>query len=187
MSEALSLSLTRRRFLQLSVMGAIATMAKPALALMPRATTGLRELVFHNLHTDERTRTIYWRDGAYDKTGLARINQILRDFRSGDVHPMHPGLLDLLHDLQAKCGHEGPIEIISGYRSPHTNALLRSASGGVAGHSYHMRGMAIDIRLPGTALTSVRNNALTMQRGGVGFYPSSGFVHVDVGPVRRWG
>jgi len=95
--------------------------------------------------------------------------------------------MDLLHDLQFKLGNDNPIEIISGYRSPHTNAALARASGGVAHNSYHMRGMAIDIRMQGTSLGRLRNTALAMGRGGVGYYPVSDFVHVDVGPIRHWG
>ena len=95
--------------------------------------------------------------------------------------------MDLLHDVQAHVHNDRPIEIISGYRSPATNQLLAEASGGVAKNSYHMRGMAIDVRLNGTPLAHVHQTALAMGRGGVGYYPDSEFVHMDVGPVRRWG
>lgn len=179
---------TRRSFLKLGLFGIAACLpfGHAALALEPRGFAP-RRLAFYNLHTDESLRVCYWRDGAYDKTGLYKINHILRDFRSGDTFPMHPKLMDLLHDLQARLGNDNPIQIISGYRSPRTNTMLAHHSAGVASHSYHMRGMAIDIKLDGTPLSHLRNTALAMQRGGVGYYPSSGFVHVDIGPVRRWG
>ncbi len=179
---------TRRGFLKLGLVSALTCcpLVKPALALTNKAAPA-KKLAFHNLHTDEKLHVCYWRDGCYDRSGLSKINHILRDFRSGDVFPMHPKLMDLLHDLQARLGDDSPIQIISGYRSPRTNKMLAHQSGGVANHSYHMRGMAIDIRLDDTPLSHLRNEALAMQRGGVGYYPSSGFVHVDVGPVRRWG
>ena len=146
-----------------------------------------RALSFYNLHTDERLHVTYWKDGAYDRQAWGRINTVLRDFRSGDVHVMDLRLMDMLHDLQANVGNDRPIEIISGYRSPATNRHLAEASGGVAKNSYHMRGMAIDIRLDGTPLPRLHQAALAMRQGGVGYYPDSEFVHVDVGPVRRWG
>lgn len=152
---------------------------------MPRAK-GIKALAFRNLHTDEKLRVAYWKDGVYSRPALAKINYILRDFRSCVVRPMDVRLIDLLTDLQRKLGSSGEIEIISGYRSPQTNARLASASSGVANQSYHMKAMAIDLHLPDVPLKRVRDAALVMQRGGVGYYPESGFVHVDVGPVRRW-
>ena len=116
-----------------------------------------------------------------------KINHILRDFRSGETHVMDLRLMDLLHDLKFSLENDRAIEIISGYRSPLTNRHLAEIGGGVAKNSYHMRGMAIDIRLDGTPLSHVHQIALNMERGGVGYYPDSQFVHVDVGPVRRWG
>jgi uncharacterized protein YcbK (DUF882 family) len=181
-----SANLSRRRFIGMALTGLACVAAKPAFALSGR-TPAIKELTFHNLHTDERATIAYWRSGFYDRAGFLKINHILRDFRTGDEYPMHAGLMDLLHNIQTNLGHEGAIEVISGYRSPHTNAMLVSHSEGVANHSYHMRGMAIDIRLPGTPLAKLHNVALDLKRGGVGYYPSSDFVHVDVGPVRRWG
>ena len=176
---------SRRKFLQLGLTALACSMAHPALAAMPRAQ-GSKSLAFHNLHTDERLRVTYWKDGTYSRPALAKVNHILRDYRSGDVHPMNLRLMDLLHDLQTKLKNDSTVEIISGYRSPQTNAMLASMSDGVAHNSYHMRGMAIDIRLPGTTLPHLHKVALGLHRGGVGYYPDSGFVHVDVGPVRRW-
>jgi uncharacterized protein YcbK (DUF882 family) len=179
---------SRRSFLKYGLAGAVTVAslaAKPALAAIPRVK-GLRTLAFHNLHTDERLRVRYWKNGKYDRAECHKINHILRDFRSGDAYPMDVRLFDLMYDLQRKLGHEGAVEIISGYRSPHTNMMLASQSDGVAKHSYHTKGMAIDIRMPGVSLPRLHNVALAMRRGGVGYYPDSQFVHMDVGPLRRW-
>jgi len=178
--------LTRRRLMKLGIIGATCLALKPEVAFA-RSETKMKELAFYNLHTDEKLRVTFWKDGGYDRTALGKINHILRDFRSGDVYPMSPNLIDLLHDLQAKLHTDTPIEIISGYRSPKTNAMLVSHSDGVARRSYHMQGLATDIRMSGVSLRKLQMQALFMSRGGVGFYPSSDFVHVDVGPVRRWG
>lgn len=159
--------------------------AAPALAALPRAK-GIKTLAFHNLHTDEKLHVDYFVNGKYDRGACARINHILRDHYSGDVHPIDVRLMDLLYDLRSRTGHSDHFEVISGYRSPHTNAMLASMSDGVAKNSYHTKGMAIDIRMPGTALHRLYTTALNMRRGGAGFYPDSEFVHVDVGPVRRW-
>lgn len=177
---------TRRTFLctGLIALAGVAA-AHPALASLPRFR-GTRALSFHNLHTDEKLHVAYWKDGAYDRAAWERINYFLRDFRSGDVYPMNIRLMDLLFDLQGKLRNDNTIEVISGYRSPRTNLMLANASDGVAKNSYHTRGMAIDIRLPGSSLPHIHNVALAMRRGGVGYYPDSQFVHVDVGPVRKW-
>lgn len=176
---------TRRGFLQLGLTGLATAMVTPALAVMPRAKS-LKGLAFHNLHTDEKLNVDYWKNGAYDRAALAKINHILRDHYSGDARSMSLKLVDMLYDLRNRMGHAGPIEIISGYRSPKTNLRLASASDGVAKHSYHTKGMAIDIRMPGKPLPKLHKVALNMHRGGVGYYPDSEFVHVDVGPVRKW-
>jgi uncharacterized protein YcbK (DUF882 family) len=180
---------TRRGFLHLGLSALACAAARPALAALPRVGPGLRTLAFHNLHTDERVRIAYWKDGRYCGAGCAEINHILRDHYSGDVYPIDVRLMDLLYDLQGRLGAQGEvIEIISGYRSPRTNAMLRSRSenSGVAKQSYHTKGMAIDIRMDGVQLPVVHNTTLAMRRGGVGYYPDSEFVHMDVGPVRRW-
>ncbi|MDR3423648.1 MAG: DUF882 domain-containing protein [Alphaproteobacteria bacterium] len=183
---------TRRGFLGWGLLALSCGVSAPAFAkwaaVPPRPKAqGARVLSFHNLHTDERLRTAYWKDGVYDRGAWAQINHILRDHYSGETHIMSLGLMDLLHDLQTNLRSDRAIEVISGYRCPATNRHLREASGGVARNSYHMRGMAIDVRLDGTPLPSLHQTALTMRRGGVGYYPKSQFVHLDVGPVRRWG
>ena len=178
-------SCTRRRFLTLGLTALASVAAQPALAVMPRIKSA-RALSFHNLHTDEKLHAIYWKDGTYDRAAWGRINHILRDHYSGDEYPMDLRLMDLLFDLQGKLHSDSAIEIVSGYRSPQTNMRLASLSDGIAKHSYHTKGMAIDIRMQGTPLPRIHNVALAMRRGGVGYYPDSQFVHVDVGPVRKW-
>jgi uncharacterized protein YcbK (DUF882 family) len=172
-------------FATMAATAALCSTSAPALAALPRLK-GIRSLAFHNLHTDERVRIDYWRDGQYDNAAYAKFNHILRDHYSGDIRPMDPRLMDLLHDIQTRVENDRPIEIISGYRSPKTNMMLASYSDGVAKHSYHTKGMAVDIRLNGTPLSKLYHTAEDMRRGGAGFYPDSQFVHVDVGPVRRW-
>lgn len=145
-----------------------------------------RRLFLHNIHTGETMRGLYWNEGTYVPEALEEINYVLRDYRTGEVKEIDTDLLDLLFALQRKLGSKGPFEIISGYRSPETNALLRRKSRGVARNSLHIRGKAIDIRLPGYELKTVRRAAVDLRRGGVGYYPSSDFVHVDIGRVRYW-
>lgn len=157
----------------------------PAQAAMPRAGRP-RSLAFENLHTGEQLRATYWTGGGYDRQELARIDHVLRDHRTGDVAPIDPALLDLLHRLHAAMDSTAPFHVISGYRSPQTNATLAAKSGGVARKSFHTRGMAIDVRLPGRSLRSLRDAALALKGGGVGYYPKSDFVHLDTGPVRHW-
>lgn len=145
-----------------------------------------RSLSFVHTHTGEALSVEYFREGTYDAAALERVNHLLRDFRTEQVHPIDPRLLDILFDLQTLTEHGRPFEVISGYRSPQTNAALRQRSHGVAEHSLHIQGRAIDVRLPGFATRRLRELALGMQRGGVGFYASSDFVHLDNGPVRFW-
>ena len=174
----------RRRFIQ-TLLGTGAVLATPVLqASLQRAPE--RSLAFRNLHTGETLRSTYWAQGAYLKDELKGVNQVLRDHRSGEVYPMDPKLLDLLYLLQQTTGISGAFHIISGYRSPQTNQKLRTKSGGVAKRSLHMQGKAIDIRLPGCELKQLRDAALSLKAGGVGYYAKSDFIHVDTGRVRRW-
>jgi uncharacterized protein YcbK (DUF882 family) len=147
---------------------------------------GRRSLSFRSLHTGERLKAIYWVDGRYQANALIDINHILRDWRSGEVRPMDPALLDLLFALRRKLRTEETFHIISAYRGPKTNAGLAARSDGVARGSMHMEGKAIDIALPDRRLHQIQHAALDLQQGGVGLYPKSGFVHVDTGRVRRW-
>ena len=145
-----------------------------------------RSLHFYNTHTGESLKTVYWQDGKYIGEALKDISYVLRDHRTNDMENIDPKLLDLLTDLHKELDSRKPFEVISGYRSPRTNALLHSHSNGVASKSLHMQGKAIDIRLTDRSLSTVRKAALSMGQGGVGYYPSSNFVHVDTGDVRHW-
>lgn len=176
--------LDRRRFLGIAGAALFAGVALPAEAapLLKRP----RALAFDNLHTGERLSTVYWENGRYLPEAIGHINWLLRDFRTDQIHPMDPALLDLLAALHLRLDTRKPFAVISGYRSPETNAMLASLSDGVAQNSLHMQGMAIDIRVPGRHLRHVRAAALSLRRGGVGYYPHSDFVHVDTGRVRTW-
>ena len=172
----------RRRLVQHGLFGLVAsTLAGPALASSPTRT-----LCMFNLHTGEKLQAAYWEAGQYLDDALGAFSHFLRDYRTSEVHPIHPGVFDILSALQVGLDTDTTIQVISGYRSPKTNAALHEASSGVAAHSLHMEGKAIDIRMPGVQLSALRDTAWTLQRGGVGFYPREDFVHVDVGRVRRW-
>lgn len=176
----------RRRFLAAgagALVAGLGGLARPALAAAGPAE---RTLAFDNLHTGERLRTAYWVQGQYVPDSLEEINHLLRDFRTDQIHAIDPRLLDTLHAITLRLGASRSIQVISGYRSPVTNHLLHERSSQVASHSLHMDGMAADIRIPGCELTQLRDVALSLGAGGVGFYPRSDFVHVDVGRVRRW-
>jgi uncharacterized protein YcbK (DUF882 family) len=182
------MSLIDRRGFMSTVAVALPALAAPSVAF-GRPAVGLppvRALQFEHLHTGERLAVEYTAAGEYLPDALASVNQLLRDFRTGDVHPIDPTLLDLLHRLTRLTDTRRPFQVISGYRSPATNAMLRSKSEGVAAHSLHMDGMAIDIRLEDVPLTALRRAALEAAGGGVGFYRASNFVHVDTGRVRAW-
>jgi uncharacterized protein YcbK (DUF882 family) len=156
-------------------------------AAQPATAQGAaRKLDFYSIHTGEKLRAAYWEDGRYLTDGLRAIDYLLRDFRTGEVRAIDPALLDLLNRICRVIDYDRPISVISGYRCPETNAMLAARSNRVAKNSYHVRGMAIDIRLPGRQLSSVRATAAALARGGVGYYPDSDFVHVDTGPVRAW-
>lgn len=177
------MTLIRRRTF-LTGAAALAASALPAFAdNMPART-----LAFNNIHTGEHLTVDYWVEGRYQPDALQSINHLLRDFRTGDIHAIDPQLMDLLAGLRLHLDTTQPFEVISGYRSPATNASLRAEHehSGVASKSLHMQGMAIDIRVPGRPLTALRNVALAQRAGGVGYYPESDFVHVDVGRVRTW-
>lgn len=180
-----STRLGRRHVLGLGL-GAALVGALPSSALATLPPAGSRSVGFFNTHTSEMLKATYWRDGKYDKGALKDINYILRDFRTGDIFQMDTKLLDLLVELHRRTGSRKPFEIISGYRSPKTNAVLASASGAVAKHSMHMQGKAIDIRLMDVALSDLHTTAIGMKAGGVGYYTRSNFVHVDTGRVRYW-
>jgi len=144
-------------------------------------------LRLYHTHTNERIDVVYRRGDDYIPSAIARLDRFLRDHRTGAVFQLDQRIFDLLHDLTAAVGRpDTEIDIICGYRTPWSNELLRRTTTGVAEHSLHMLGEAIDIRIPGVPTRELRDLALSLHRGGVGYYPDSNFVHVDVGRVRRW-
>ncbi len=177
------LHLGRRCFLKGAIAAATATLT--ASTAFSRSSD-LRTLKFVHTHTGEHLVATYAKDGCYVPDCLARLNYFLRDFRTGDSHLMDPKLLDVLFDVQVAADRDDEFQVISGYRSPQTNASLRDKSHGVAEHSLHMQGQAIDIRLTGYNTRKLRDLARALQRGGVGYYADSDFVHVDTGRVRYW-
>jgi uncharacterized protein YcbK (DUF882 family) len=174
-----------RRRLFLRRAGAAAVLLLPFSAAWARSPEQ-RSLSFVHTHTGERLASVYFRNGQYQAAELERINHLLRDFRTGEIHRIEPAVLDILADLRTIANHPQPYEVICGYRSPETNAALRRHSSGVAEHSLHMEGRAIDVRLQGFPTDRLHELALGMHRGGVGFYPSADFVHLDNGRVRFW-
>lgn len=180
--------LHRRRFikwsLQASFLCAMPSAAKAAMLSADEAPP--RKLAFFNIHTQEFVETCYYANGEYQPSGLGRINHVLRDHRTGDITPIDTQLLDTLYAIRCNLGDCGTFSVISGYRSPATNAMLRRITSGVAKNSFHMQGKAIDIRLRGCPTHKLRDTCIQAHAGGVGYYPKSNFVHVDVGPVRTW-
>jgi uncharacterized protein YcbK (DUF882 family) len=184
--NTLSNPLLGRRRLLGAGLAAVATGLVPASAWASLPPAGERTLAFHNTHTNETLKATYWRGNNADRGALKDIDYILRDFRSGDVFPIDLNLLDLLTELHRRTGSRQPFQVISGYRSPKTNATLAAESNGVAKHSMHLEGKAIDIRLADVSLRALHDQAVAMKRGGVGIYTQSDFVHVDTGRVRYW-
>ncbi len=179
-------AITRRRFLAIASLAA-AQLVVPGVAMArTRVRIRRRMLRFYNLHTGESLKTVYWENGEYDPDELARVNYILRDFRANEIKPIDPALLDLLVGVQHRLGTSQPFQVISGYRSPITNAMLHANGEGVAVHSLHIDGKAIDVCVEGRGLAQIRRAAWNLQGGGVGYYPRSGFVHVDTGRIRWW-
>jgi uncharacterized protein YcbK (DUF882 family) len=171
--------------LRLAALAAALPWARAA-AATPATEGDPRTLAFRNLHTEETVEVTYRADGRLEPDALRQIDWVLRDFRTGEARPIDPRLLDLLWELRVTLDTTEPYEVISGYRSPATNNMLRRSGRGVARGSLHTKAMAIDVRMPGQSLAKMRATALALRQGGVGYYPSSGFVHVDVGRVRFW-
>jgi len=179
--------LSRRRFIRDVACGTLLTLGAPVVAHGAKGRfPSHKSLAFQHLHTGDKLKLTYFEKGRYVKSALKEINVLLRDFRTGDIHPIDPALLDQLHDLKLMLGTHRPFDIISGYRSPTTNAMLHGHSNGVANNSLHMQGRAIDIRIEKFDIRHIRNAALAMHRGGVGYYPDSDFVHLDTGKFRTW-
>ncbi len=198
MSEDQKTACSRRRFLAAGIAGAAGLVATPALArdaeewmenrfswTRPKLVVE-RDIAFRHRHTGETLRTVYYANGRYIPSALSEVNWLLRDFRLNEVKEIDPQLLDLLYAVRQRLESSEPFEVYSGYRSPETNARLRMEGWGVARNSLHMQGMAIDIGLPGSSTRHIANCALSLQRGGVGTYRRSSFVHLDVGEVRTW-
>jgi uncharacterized protein YcbK (DUF882 family) len=145
------------------------------------------QLHFFHTHTGERLNIVYRDAEGYDRESLARLSHYLRDHRTGEVREYDPRVFDLLHDLTTALGNPNlQIDVVCGYRTPWSNEFLRTHGHGVARQSLHMQAMAIDIRIPGVPTSQLRDAALALHRGGVGYYAASNFVHVDVGRVRHW-
>jgi uncharacterized protein YcbK (DUF882 family) len=182
-SPAATSLLSRRYFLGAA---AAASLSSPLGALAATPGEHERWLSFRHIHTGQRIKSLYWADGDYIPESLGEIDSFLADFRSGDVHPIDIDLLNLLHRLRRKMDSDRPFHVISAYRSPATNAALLAKGRGVRKNSLHLRGMAIDIRLPGRDSGALWHAAISERRGGTGFYPKYNFVHVDVGPHWHW-
>jgi uncharacterized protein YcbK (DUF882 family) len=181
-------SFSRRSLLGYGALAAAAAMV-PGRAQAAVTKRPERVLSFFHTHTGERLKIAYCCDGVYQPEALVQLNHLLRDFRIDQEKPIDPKLFDLLHELGGTLETDQPYHIISGYRSPATNTMLRERGGahtGVASSSLHMVGKAVDIRLPGVKLDHLRSAAASLKLGGVGYYPSSNFVHVDTGRVRYW-
>lgn len=178
----------RRDFLKLGTIAMVGSLFPfPALAAVSKHHTGPeRTLAFYNTHTAETVRVCYFKDGAYQPEALKKINHVLRDHRTNEIKSIDPDLLDVLHTIQGRLDITAPFHVISGYRSPKTNEMLRRSSSGVARKSMHTHGKAIDIRLPGCPTKRLHNVCLELKAGGVGYYAKSDFVHVDTGRVRSW-
>jgi uncharacterized protein YcbK (DUF882 family) len=179
--------LSRRGVLKLGALAlGAALMPRLALGYQGTSATAERSLSLYNDHTGEPLNTVYWVEGEYVPEALAEINHLLRDHRTDQMATMDLELLDLLYALGRKIDARRPFHVISGYRSPKTNARLRQRSRKVAKRSQHMYGKAVDLYVPGCKLADLRRAALSLRRGGVGYYPQSHFIHVDTARVRFW-
>jgi uncharacterized protein YcbK (DUF882 family) len=176
----------RRTFLAFGIGAAATTLLADPVDAAVHVASPERKIALYNTHTGEHLKAVYWERGRYLPDSLHAANHLLRDFRSGKVHAIDPKALDLVAAIHRKLGASGPVHIISGYRSPETNAWLAAVSDGVAGHSLHMQGQAIDIRIPGHSVHQISRAAMSLRAGGVGTYPESDFVHVDTGRIRYW-
>jgi uncharacterized protein YcbK (DUF882 family) len=183
LSKKQQAGLSRRAFLRGAGIAAVGVAA----SRRTLAEDQSRVLSFVHTHTGERLTAAYFVAGAYCEGVLAQVNQLLRDFRTETVFPIDRGVLDRLFAVQTLTGSREPFEVICGYRSPATNAALRRVSHGVAEHSLHMQGRAIDVRLSGFPTARLAQLSRAQMSGGTGFYRVSDFVHLDTGTVRIWG
>jgi len=176
----------RRDLLRLGAAAGLASVAAPSWAQTIDDILAPRRAALNNTHTGESFNEVYYADGAYIPEALAEATRVMRDWRTGEECFIDPSLFDALHGIRQRLETPRPFLVISGYRSPKTNAMLRKQDHAVAEHSQHMLGKAIDIHVEGVALANLRDAALDLGAGGVGYYPRSGFVHVDTGRVRQW-
>jgi uncharacterized protein YcbK (DUF882 family) len=182
--------LSRRSFLGLGAAAAAAALIAPGEALASTRVVAVRPRVISilNVNTGERLENVeYWARGRYLPDALRALDRIMRDHRTDTVHEIDPSLFDLVVAVQSRLEASGPIHLVSGYRSPQTNAQLRRRDPGVARNSFHMRGEAMDLRVPGITTRNLYRAAVVENEGGVGFYPRTDFIHLDVGPSRTWG
>jgi uncharacterized protein YcbK (DUF882 family) len=167
-------------------MGVISYSSKSAFARVDAALSEVKSLSLYNPRTKESFNGVFWRDGNFVASTLANIYQIMRDIRTDAIRPIDPNLLNLLYKISIKLQSKEPFHVISGYRSKTTNDLLLKRGKRVAKNSYHIKGQAADIRLPGIKTSLLRRAAFELKKGGIGYYPRHRFVHIDVGPVRYW-
>lgn len=176
-----------RRLLQCALLFTGLCFVSAGVATASEVSPQEHRLLLYHLHTNERIDVVYRKGDTYLPDAVDRLDHFLRDHRTGNVIALDPRLFDLLSDLTAALGRAGAeIDIVCGYRTPWSNEFLRRTTVGVAKHSQHTLGEAIDIRIPGVSTARLRDVALSLHRGGVGYYPQSQFVHVDLGPIRRW-
>jgi uncharacterized protein YcbK (DUF882 family) len=192
------MSWTRRRLLMMGSATMVVAVARPGAARSasyetagaggggPAQSLAAKRVALYNLHTAEKLEIEFYRGGDYVADSLSAIQVLLRDHRNGDQHPIDPKLMDYLYDVARTLGVDPVFSVISGYRSPQTNEQLRERSDGVARHSLHLEGRAIDVRLKGVSCTELATRAREMSRGGVGYYQKSDFVHLDTGVYRTW-
>ncbi|MEW5909108.1 MAG: DUF882 domain-containing protein [Thermodesulfobacteriota bacterium] len=181
--------MNRRSFLKLGTLSLAACVFPfPVQAAIKSNHFTRKSLYLFNPHTDESLDVVYYENGRYVSDALEAVNHIFRDYRIDEIKKIHTGLLDYLFAIsnQLKLDSTAPFHIVSGYRSPQTNAVMRKRSRKVAKNSYHIKGKAVDIRLPEYSTSLLRKAAMSLSMGGVGYYPKSNFVHVDVGDVRFW-
>jgi len=179
--------MNRRIFLRSATVLATSSLVPSAFAKAMPSIEDSKKLHLYNIHTGEFVKTTFKQEGQFDPDSLSELDHLLRDHRSGESILISRTLLEDIHTLQQMFKPNQAIEIISGYRSPKTNERLRAMGHNVAKRSLHMQGKAVDIRIPGASLKQVRQAALALKSGGVGYYPKSGFIHLDVGRVRQWG
>jgi uncharacterized protein YcbK (DUF882 family) len=182
----MAVGLGRRALLTGALASAIPLLVPSAPAWASSASSGVRRIALKNLHTGEAFKDVYFADGAYIQDALGEAARVLRDWRTGEVHRIDPQLFDALAAVQQRLDVATPYQVISGYRSPKTNAALHERSSGVATKSLHMLGQAIDVRIEGVELRRLQKAGLDLGAGGVGYYPQSNFVHLDVGRRRQW-